>query len=189
MSPISLVTELLRNLNQQRLRSFLTIFGIMWGTATLILLLAFGAGFRDQTVLNMRGMGDEIAIMFPGRTTVAFEGYGIGRPVRFRESDAWMLHTDSESPNCAYAWMNMTSTAEVNGQIAMNFGMAPANLAFCESSNEAREHCDFYNADDEDYFSKVWYWVTPIDQCLDGRTDVKCTDFSQWTDAWASVKG
>lgn len=85
------ITELFRNLNQQRLRSFLTIFGIMWGTATLILLLAFGFGFRDQTVLNMRGMGDQLAIMFPGNTTKPFEGYGIGRPIRYREADAQLL--------------------------------------------------------------------------------------------------
>ena len=86
-----IISELFRNLNQQRLRSFLTIFGIMWGTATLILLLAFGFGFRDQTVLNMRGMGDQIAIMFPGQTTKAFEGYGIGRPIRFTEDDVSMM--------------------------------------------------------------------------------------------------
>jgi len=63
----------------------------MWGTATLILLLAFGMGFRDQTVLNMRGMGDQLAIMFPGQTTKPFEGYGIGRPIRFKEADAKLL--------------------------------------------------------------------------------------------------
>jgi putative ABC transport system permease protein len=91
MTFFSLITDLFRNLNQQRLRSFLTIFGIMWGTATLILLLAFGMGFRDQTILNMRGMGDQIAIVFQGRTTIAHEGYNIGRQIRFRENDAWTL--------------------------------------------------------------------------------------------------
>jgi len=91
MRLFEIISELFRNLNQQRLRSFLTIFGIMWGTATLILLLAFGFGFRDQTVLNMRGMGDQIAIMFPGQTTKAFEGYGIGRPIRFTEDDVVMM--------------------------------------------------------------------------------------------------
>ena len=91
MRLIEIITELFRNLNQQRLRSFLTIFGIMWGTATLILLLAFGFGFRDQTVYNMRGMGDQIAIMFPGQTTKAYEGYGIGRPIRFTESDVDLM--------------------------------------------------------------------------------------------------
>ncbi len=91
MSLPALFKELFQNLNQQRLRSFLTIFGIMWGTATLILLLAFGMGFRDQTVLNMRGMGDQLAIMFGGQTTKPFEGYGIGRPIRYREQDARVL--------------------------------------------------------------------------------------------------
>lgn len=91
MSIFALFKELFQNLNQQRLRSFLTIFGIMWGTATLILLLAFGMGFRDQTVLNMRGMGDQLAIMFGGQTTKPFEGYGIGRPIRYREEDAQVL--------------------------------------------------------------------------------------------------
>lgn len=104
-------------------------------------------------------------------------------------SDAWMLATDAAHPNCAYAWMDYTSSPEVNGQIATNFGMAPANAAFCESSDEAREHCDYYNATNEEYFEKVWFWTTPIDQCLDGRTEVTCTNYQDWTAAWATVKG
>lgn len=104
-------------------------------------------------------------------------------------SDAWMLSAESASPNCAYAWMDYTSTPAVNGQIATNFGMAPANAAFCESSAEAKEHCEYYNATNEEYFEKVWFWTTPIEQCLDGRKDVKCTSYQDWTSAWATVKG
>lgn len=104
-------------------------------------------------------------------------------------SDAWMLAAESKNPNCAYAWMDYSSSPEVNGAIAMNFGMAPANAAFCETSDEAKAHCDYFNATDEEYFKKVWFWTTPIEQCIDGRTDVTCTNFQQWTDAWLSVKG
>ncbi|RGE23359.1 extracellular solute-binding protein [Leucobacter sp. wl10] len=104
-------------------------------------------------------------------------------------SDAWMLATDAANPNCGYAWMDYTSSAEVNGQIAMNFGMAPANGAFCDTSDEARAHCDYYNATDEEYYKKVWFWTTPIEQCLDGRKDVQCTSYQDWTAAWATVKG
>lgn len=104
-------------------------------------------------------------------------------------SDAWMLSSQSDSPNCAYAWMDYTSSPEVNGAIAMNFGMAPANAAFCELNDEAKAHCDYYNATDEEYFEKVWFWTTPIEQCIDGRTDVQCTNFQEWTDAWLTVKG
>ncbi|RZT62168.1 putative spermidine/putrescine transport system substrate-binding protein [Microcella alkaliphila] len=104
-------------------------------------------------------------------------------------SDAWMISSQSDSVNCAYLWMDYTSAADVNGQIAMNFGMAPANAAFCETSEEAAAHCEQFNATDEEYFDNVWYWTTPIEQCIDGRTDVQCTNFQQWTQAWLTVKG
>jgi len=104
-------------------------------------------------------------------------------------ADAWMISAESDAPNCAYEWMNYTSSAEVNGKIAMNFGMAPANGAFCELNDEAAAHCEEFNALNEEYFENVWYWTTPIEQCLDGRTEVRCTSFQEWTDAWVSVKG
>lgn len=140
---------------------------------------------------------------FTGGTTVAGTSWEVLRKLSGDEkfesvlpeegstgwSDAWMLASESKNPNCAYAWMDYTSAPEVNGAIAMNFGMAPANAAFCETSDEAKEHCDYFNATDEEYFKKVWFWTTPIEQCIDGRTDVTCTNFQQWTDAWLSVKG
>lgn len=103
--------------------------------------------------------------------------------------DAWLVSSTTPNVNCAYAWMDYTSRADVNGAIAMNFGMAPANIAFCATSEEAQAHCDEFAAEDEEFFSKVWPWTTPIEQCVDGRTDVKCTSFQDWTDAWLTVKG
>ena len=103
--------------------------------------------------------------------------------------DAWMLSSTAANPNCAYLWMDYVSSPEVNGQIATTFGMAPANGAWCESSEEAKAHCEQYNATNEEYFDQIWPWTTPIEQCVDGRTDVKCTSFQDWTDAWATIKG
>lgn len=104
-------------------------------------------------------------------------------------SDAWMISSESDAPTCAYLWMDYTSSAEVNGAIAMNFGMAPANAAFCELNDEAAAHCEEFNALNEEYFEQVWYWTTPIEQCIDGRTEVTCTSFQDWTNAWATIKG
>lgn len=103
--------------------------------------------------------------------------------------DAWLLSTTSPNTACAYAWMDYTSQPDVNGAIAMNFGMAPANLAFCETSEEAQAHCDEFAAEDEAFFDRIWAWTTPIEQCVDGRTDVTCTSFQDWTNAWLTVKG
>jgi len=103
--------------------------------------------------------------------------------------DAWMLSSTAANPNCAYLWMDYVSSPEVNGQIATTFGMAPANGKWCESSEEAKAHCEQYNATNEEYFDQVWPWTTPIEQCVDGRTDVKCTSFQDWTNAWLTIKG
>jgi len=103
--------------------------------------------------------------------------------------DAWLVSSSTPNVNCAYAWMDYTSQPAVNGAIAMNFGMAPANSAFCASSPEAQAHCDLYAAEDEEFFDRIWAWTTPIEQCVDGRTDVKCTSFQDWTNAWLTVKG
>ncbi|MFM8508016.1 MAG: ABC transporter substrate-binding protein, partial [Actinomycetota bacterium] len=103
--------------------------------------------------------------------------------------DSWLVSSSTPNINCAYAWMDYTSRADVNGAIATNFGMAPANTAFCKSSADAQAHCDTFFAEDEEFFKQVWPWTTPIETCVDGRKDVKCTSFQEWTNAWATVKG
>ena len=85
------ITEFLRDLRAQKLRTFLTIFGIVWGTVAIVVLIAFGMGFKRQTAANMHGMGESIAIMFPGRTTKPFEGFGIGRSISLTEEDVHLL--------------------------------------------------------------------------------------------------
>jgi putative ABC transport system permease protein len=89
--------EFLRDLTAQKLRTTLTVFGIVWGTVAIVVLLAFGMGFKRQLSINMHGIGESIAIMFPGRTTKAFEGFGIGRPMSLREEDVHLLRSQVAS--------------------------------------------------------------------------------------------
>jgi len=91
---LTYLTEFIQDLRAQKLRTFLTIFGIVWGTVAIVVLLAFGVGFKKQLSINFHGIGDSIVIMFPGRTTKAFEGFGTGRPIRLVEEDAWLLQRE-----------------------------------------------------------------------------------------------
>lgn len=88
---ITTLSEFIQDLRAQKLRTFLTIFGIIWGTVAIIVLLAFGMGFKKQLSINMHGIGESIAIMFPGRTTKPYEGFGTGRQITFVEDDADLL--------------------------------------------------------------------------------------------------
>ena len=102
-------------------------------------------------------------------------------------SDTWMVSANAAHKNCAYAWMNHIISPDANAAVAEYFGEAPSNPKACEIASKG--HCESFHAGDEDYAAQIWYWTTPIEQCLDGRTDVKCTDYGDWTQAWTQVKG
>jgi putative spermidine/putrescine transport system substrate-binding protein len=103
-------------------------------------------------------------------------------------SDTWMVAAKAKHPNCAYRWMDHIISPQVNAQVAEWFGEAPANRLACDHTAD-KSFCATYHAADENYFSHIWYWNTPIAQCLDGRTDVMCKDYSAWTQAWTEIKG
>src|ERR671932_1214921 len=79
--------QLIRDIRNEKLRTFLTIFGIVWGTVAISLMLAFGTGLHTQLIKNTAGLGDRIVIAWPGLTSIPFEGLGKGRRIRVREED------------------------------------------------------------------------------------------------------
>jgi putative spermidine/putrescine transport system substrate-binding protein len=98
-----------------------------------------------------------------------------------------MVSSNNDHIDCAYLWLDWIASPEVQAQVAEWFGEAPANPKACDFTSEG--FCDGYHVTDAAYAAKIHYWTTPITQCLDGRTDVECTDYNAWTDAWTEVKG
>ena len=103
-------------------------------------------------------------------------------------SDTWMISSKAQNPNCGYLWMDYITSPEAQAQVAEYFGEAPANTKACALTSD-KTFCDTYHAEDADYAEQIHYWTTPIEQCLDGRTDVTCTNYGDWTTAWTEVKG
>ncbi len=102
-------------------------------------------------------------------------------------SDTWMVSSKTENRNCAYAWMDHIASPEANAAATEWFGEAPSSSAACEVASEG--HCEAFNAGDEAFAEELYYWNTPIEQCLDGRTDVTCTTYADWQQAWTEIKG
>jgi putative ABC transport system permease protein len=87
----SFVRQLVRDIWSQKLRTFLTVFGIIWGTVAVALLLAVGEGVHRRQTKSFAGLGDRIVIAWPSRTSLPFEGLGKGRRIRVDESDIEFL--------------------------------------------------------------------------------------------------
>jgi putative ABC transport system permease protein len=88
--------QLHRDLRTQKMRTFLTVFGLVWGTVAVTLLLAFGTGLKKQLVKNTAGLGDRICIAWPGLTSIPFEGLGKGRRIRLTEEDIEFVRARAE---------------------------------------------------------------------------------------------
>ena len=98
-----------------------------------------------------------------------------------------MIFSKAKHPNCMYMWMNHIISPKANAAVAEWFGEAPSNQKAC-AETAAKDHCDIFHAEDEDYFSQVAYWTTPVKDCGDDRGEV-CKDYSEWVQAWTEIKG
>ncbi len=88
------IVEIFHYLRQYKARTFMTLFGIIWGTVSIIVLLAFGVGVKHSMSKNMHGMGESIAILWPGRTSMPFKGFGRDRYTHLNEEDADLLRRE-----------------------------------------------------------------------------------------------
>jgi len=76
------------NLRANRLRSFLTMFGILWGMISVVILSATGEGFRRGNEKVLRELGQNIGITWGGRTSRQAGGERAGRQVFLTVDDA-----------------------------------------------------------------------------------------------------
>lgn len=96
MTPVlDAARQLLMDLRTQKLRTFLTTFGIVWGTVSLSLLLAFGDGLYTQMRRSFAGLGDRIVIAWPSRTSLPFEGVNKGRRILVNDEDIDAVRKES----------------------------------------------------------------------------------------------
>jgi putative ABC transport system permease protein len=82
-----LVGQVFGSLLRNKLRSFLTMAGIAWGIASIVLIVAMGDGFKEGQRNSTRTLGENIVILFGGRTEMQAGGERAGRRIRLNYSD------------------------------------------------------------------------------------------------------
>jgi putative ABC transport system permease protein len=84
---LDLAGQTFANLRRNKLRSFLTLFGIAWGIASLVLMSSLSDGFRQGQRKNMAQIGDNIVFVYGGVTEEQAGGQRAGRRVSLFERD------------------------------------------------------------------------------------------------------
>jgi putative ABC transport system permease protein len=110
-----LLGQVFSSLYRNKLRTFLTMGGIAWGIASIVLIVAMGDGFQAGQRNNMKAMGENIVILFGGRTSKQAGGQRAGRRIRLTYRDVIDIRTE------CYLVKNVTGELENNARAVSEF--------------------------------------------------------------------
>ncbi len=127
----ALVSQTVANLWRQKLRSFLTMFGIAWGVASLALMSALADGFRAGQRKNWEQIGNNMVALFPGKTSRQAGGQRAGRRVRLFEEDLAVLRSQCPAVGLVAAEVKRWETvvaSDFNSGRYLAVGVSPEYL-------------------------------------------------------------
>jgi putative ABC transport system permease protein len=147
-------------LRHNKRRTILTMLGMAWGIATVVLLLAYGAGFENGLWIAFRSFGTNLIFLFPGRTSLQAGGTKAGNEIKLSINDLDYVHAEVPflkrlSPEvfkqCSVAYGTRSSTYGVSGVYANYPKMRRMDFAegtpFSEADDFTHTRLAFIGAD------------------------------------------
>ena len=118
------ITMALRGLSANKLRSFLTMLGVIIGVGAVIIAIAIGAGSREAASENLRRMGTNVLTAMPGSQRSRGVSAGFGSASTMKIDDAAAVLRDAPSVirvspevnrNAQVKYKNKNTNTSVNG--------------------------------------------------------------------------
>ncbi len=82
-----LISQGWQALMRDRMRSLLTMLGIVWGLASVVLLLAYGQGLGGSVLHAFLNMGNDVIVLWPGQTSMQAGGQRAGKKITYEYED------------------------------------------------------------------------------------------------------
>ena len=76
------------SLRRNRVRSILTMLGIVWGLVTVVLLLSYGNAIGKAVMQGFLGIGNNVIMLWGGQTSMQAGGERSGQKIKLLEGDA-----------------------------------------------------------------------------------------------------
>src|SRR5438309_563166 len=83
------------SLRRNRMRSILTMMGIVWGLTTVVLLLGYGQSVSESVLHAFLGIGNSVEIMWQGQTSMQAGGQRAGKKVKFKYEDLQAIRDEA----------------------------------------------------------------------------------------------
>jgi putative ABC transport system permease protein len=149
-----LLQESYEAMRHNRRRTALTMLGMAWGIATVVMLLAYGDGFGRACANIFANFGTKLMILAPGRSSMQAGGDKAGAQIRVTLEDVDLLTTNIPqithiTPSCdkdaTVQYDTRTYTISTHGEYPNTFAIRALTLA------QGR----FFNSEDESQHARV----------------------------------
>ena len=90
-----LILQSWTSLQRNRLRSVLTMMGIVWGLTTVVLLLGYGESVTKGIVNAFMGIGNNVIMIWQGQTSMQAGGQRAGKPIKFKYEDLQAIRDEA----------------------------------------------------------------------------------------------
>ncbi len=141
-------TQVFQAIGTNKLRSFLTMFGIAWGVASLLLLIGLGEGFRSGQRRGLAEVGTDV-IMTWGGTIPALPSQHSGmRPYKLTYSDVQAIRADASHVRSATALINRGDLKQVSEFSSAGGAVMGVETNFPDIRHLPMAQGRFLNADD-----------------------------------------
>jgi putative ABC transport system permease protein len=94
MTLLEILRQAVATFRAHKMRTFLTMFGIVWGIASVILLVGLGLGFSVDQKKHMETLGKDLVIVWGGRTSSQVGGRAAGREIQLNVDDAHLIQSE-----------------------------------------------------------------------------------------------
>ncbi len=111
MNFLTIIGEALRALRQNRLRTGLTMLGMIIGVAAVVLMLSIGQGARTKINETIAAMGSNLFLVVPGATSSGGFSFGSGSVRTLTINDAYAI---AELPSISATAPVTTGTVQLN---------------------------------------------------------------------------
>jgi putative ABC transport system permease protein len=143
-----LLREAYGAMRHNRRRTALTMLGMGWGIATVVMLLAYGDGFGQACANIFANFGTKLVIVVPGRTSMQAGGQKAGLLVRFTQEDIDMLTTNL--PQITHITPEVSKDATVQYDTrSFTFSVTGNNPNVLEIRTLKMDQGRFYNLEDQ----------------------------------------
>jgi putative ABC transport system permease protein len=143
-----LLQEAYGAMRHNRRRTALTMLGMAWGIATVVMLLAYGDGFGQACANIFANFGARLVIVVPGRTSMQAGGQKSGAQIRFTQDDVSTLSTNLPQISHITPEVGKQATVQYDTR-SFTFGVT-GNDPGVESIRSLKiEQGRFYNLEDQ----------------------------------------